>query len=170
MDYIMRYYQGTRLPCFVIRLCMQRIACTQMHWLCGDGNNEMRRRISQAPQGNRPEMQILAPFQLWEFLRFWLGYQALNGIVFRVFWQSTQLRLNMVPKRWKFLLKARNCFYERALDQNQWQLGEIHPVNRETRPSHSGDFHHWPRYGEIESRVMHTEKWRHEEGNCHVLT
>ncbi len=79
----------------------------------------------------------IRPLQLWEFLHFWLRYRPLNGNILHVLSQSTQRYLNLVSR--EFLLRARNCSYERALDQNQRELVENHPVNRDTRPFHFGD-------------------------------
>ncbi len=100
---------------------------------CRDENGGMRRRIAsedthrqiidQTLQGNHPEMQILALFQLWEFVHFSLRYMAPNGIILRVFWLSTQRCLSLVSKWWEFLkceeLLLRTCL--RSESKRTWR-------------------------------------------------
>ena len=52
------------------------------------------------------------------FLRFRLRYTALNWTISRVFWQSMQRCLNLVPSRWKSLWRAGNDSHERVSDQS----------------------------------------------------
>ena len=99
-----------------------------------NSSEDLHKRVTdQTLQRNCPMEQMLAPFRPWDFLHSWLRYTAANGIILREPWQSMQGSLDLVLKRWEFFGKIRNYSYERAWDQNHWELGKIHPVTGETR-------------------------------------
>ena len=117
--------------------------------LRGDGNAKERWKIPSEDackevlahilEGDCLELQKLALFLLCRFLRFWLRFAAITGIISRVFWWTMQRCLNPVLKRW-FLQERRIHLCECALGQNWWKLQRNHSRNAKKRCFQFGDF------------------------------
>ncbi len=78
-----------------------------------------------------PKDGDVGPISTVRILHSWLCCTAVIGNISSELWQSMQGSRDLVLMWWEMFWK--NGTYQRAWDQNQWELVENHPVIGETR-------------------------------------